>query len=418
MARIVGRLKGRQVANAKPKRGKDWAVIPDGGNLYLQCTRGKEGHVSRSWLFKYEIAGRRHEIGLGPLHTIGLAEARDRARSLRQQLLDGVDPLAAKRNARQALLAERARTVTFRQVAEDYLKLHLDSFKNAKHRAQWRSTLETYVHPKIGHMTVADIGPADVLRVVEPIWIVKRETASRVRQRVERILDYATTRELRVGDNPAAHVAESLPKGANGKGHHAALPYVDLPSFMAELRERDSLSARALEFAILTAARTNETIGAAWDEFDLKAKVWAAPAERMKAGKEHRVPLCDRAVDILCGLERHGERVFALSNMAMLELLRGMRPDHTVHGFRSTFMDWAHERTAFPKVVIDMALAHTVGDKVEAAYRRGDLFEKRRRLMDEWARYCAKPAPAFSASSSTKIRSTNGAIVPIRKVGA
>jgi integrase len=401
MARIVGRLIGRQVANAKPKRGKDWAVIPDGGNLYLQATRGKEGHISRSWLFKYEIAGRRHEIGLGPLHTISLGEARAKARDLRKQLVDGVDPLMERRKQRQALLAERAKTVTFKQVAEQYLDLHLDSFKNAKHRAQWRSTLETYVHPKIGHMTVADIGPADVLRVVEPIWTVKRETASRVRQRVERILDYATTRELRSGDNPAAHVAESLPKRTNGKGHHAALPYAELPAFMAELRGRDSLSARALEFTVLTAARTSETIGATgetigteWSEIDLKARIWTIPAERMKAGKEHRVPLCDRAVEILRGLERHGERLFPLSDMAMLELLRGMRPGHTVHGFRSTFMDWAHERTAFPKVVIDMALAHTIGDKVEAAYRRGDLFEKRRKLMQAWGEYCAKPAPA------------------------
>src|SRR5262245_55930133 len=354
MARIVGRLIGRQVANAKPKRGKDWAVIPDGGNLYLQCTRGKEGHISRSWLFKYEIAGKRHEIGLGPLHTIGLAEARDRARDLRKQLLEGVDPLMERRKQRQALLAERAKTVTFKQVAEQYLDLHLGSFKNAKHRAQWRSTLETYVYPKIGHITVADIGPADVLRVVEPIWTVKRETASRVRQRIERILDYATTRELRSGDNPAAHVAESLPKGANGKGHHAALPYVDIPSFMAELRGRVSLSARALEFTILTAARTGETIGAQWSEVDLKAKIWTIPAERMKTQKAHRVPLCERAVEILRGLDQRAEKVFALSNMAMAELLKGMRPDVTVHGTaRSSFMDWAHERTAFPKVVID-----------------------------------------------------------------
>ena len=285
MARIVGRLSSRQVANARPKKGKQWAVIPDGGNPYLQCTIGKEGNVRRSWLFKYEFQGKRHEIGLGPLHTVGLgdaelrtknrqtglrdflqskgiegadldqacklagagsgaalglADARAKARELRQQLRADIDPLEARQKARQALLAERARMVTFKQVAEDYLKLHLDSFKNPKHRQQWQNTLAQYAFPKIGHMTVADIGPADVLRVIEPIWTTKRETASRVRQRVERILDYATTREFRSGDNPAARVAEALPKRGNGKGHHAALPYAELPAFMAELRAHDS----------------------------------------------------------------------------------------------------------------------------------------------------------------------------------
>jgi Phage integrase central domain/Arm DNA-binding domain len=217
MARIVGRLSSRQVATAKPPRGKDRAVIPDGGNLYLQLVAGKDA-TSRSWVFKYELVGQRHELGLGPLHTVSLAEARAEARELRQQLLKGTDPLIERRKQRQALLAERAKAVTFKQVAEDYLKLHLDSFKNSKHRQQWANTLRDYAYPKLGHMSVADVGPADVLRAIEPIWNVKRETASRVRQRIERILDYATTRELRSGDNPAAHVAESLPKRSNGKG--------------------------------------------------------------------------------------------------------------------------------------------------------------------------------------------------------
>jgi integrase len=387
-ARIVGRLKSRQIATAKPPKGKDRMDIPDGGNLLLQVTRGKTGHIRRSWTFKYELAGRRHELGLGPTHTVGLAGARDKARAMRQMLLDGLDPLVERRKRQQELIAERARAVTFREVAQAYLDLHLDSFKNAKHRYQWRATLATYVYPKIGAMTVADIGPADVFRCVEPIWNSKRETASRVRQRIERILDYAATRQYRSGDNPAAHVTESLPKGGNGRGHLAALPYVELPAFMAELRNRDSISARALEFTILTCTRTGEIIGAPWGEIDLKASTWTIPAARMKAGKEHKVPLCDRAVEILRGLPRHAEKVFPLSNMAMLELLRGMSPGHTVHGFRSTFMDWAHEQTAFPKVVIDRALAHTVSDKVEAAYRRGDLIEKRRRLMEAWAGYC------------------------------
>jgi len=390
MARIVGRLNSRKVFNAKPPRGKDRAVIPDGGNLYLQLVAGKEGHTARSWVFKYELVGVRHEMGLGPLHTVSLVEARNQARDLRQQLLAGVDPLEARQKARKALLAERARSVTFKQAAEMYLDLHLSSFKNAKHQDQWRNTLATYVYPKIGGLAVVDVDSPSILKIIQPLWATKTETASRIRGRIERILDYATTSGFRSGDNPAAKVTASLPK-RNGRGHHAALPFTELPAFMAELRGRDSISARALEFTILTAARTGETIGATWDEFDLKAKTWTAPATRMKAGKEHRVPLCDRAVDILRDLDRHRGKVFALSDMAMLELLRGMRPGHTVHGFRSSFMDWAHERTAFPKAVIDKALAHTVSDKVEAAYRRGDLFAKRAKLMQQWGDYCAKP---------------------------
>jgi integrase len=427
MARIVGRLKARQVANARPRgkctRGKNEGkarraiFLADGGGLYLQCTLAHDGSVTRSWVFKYEVGGKtlkigrkkekregtRHEIGLGPLHTLDLADARAKAKALRQQLLDGLDPMVERRKREQARIVEAAKAVTFTQVAKKYLDLHLNSFKNAKHQAQWRSTLETYVYPKIGHMTIADIGPADVIRCIEPIWNTKRETASRVRQRIERIFDYATTRQYRSGDNPAAHITETLPKKKNGKGHHAAMPYGDLPAFMAELRARDSMSARALEFTILTAARTGETIGGAtWDELDLKAQVWTIPGERMKAGKEHRVPLCPRVLAILRDLPRHGDRIFPLSNMGMLELLRGMRPGLTTHGFRSTFKDWVSECTNYPNIVSEMALAHTVPDKVEAAYRRGDLFEKRRRLMAAWDKFCAtKPAAAAGGNVVT-----------------
>jgi integrase len=317
--------------------------------------------------------------------------------------LRNIDPLLERQRQKQALVAEQAKAVTFKNVAEAYLDLHLDSFKNAKHRAQWRSTLATYVYPKIGNITVADIGPADVLRCIEPIWNTKRETASRVRQRIERILDYATTRQHRIGDNPAAHVTESLPKTKNGKKHHKALPYAEIPQFMAELRNRDSLSALALEFTILTATRTSEVIEATWDEIDLEAKAWTIPANRMKASEEHKVPLSNRALAILGKIPRRSARIFPLSNMAMLELLKGMRPGLTVHGFRSTFMDWGHETTNFPKVVIDKALAHKVGDKVEAAYRRGDLFVKRRKLMDAWAEYCARTPISPAVVSLRKI---------------
>jgi integrase len=359
----------------------------DQHGLYLQVTANGAG---RSWVYRYTMGGRQHYVGLGPAHTISLARARELAREFRELRLRGIDPLLERQRRQQALIAEQAKAVTFKDVAEAYLNLHLDSFKNVKHRAQWRSTLATYVYPKIGAMIVADIGPVDVLRCIEPIWTTKQETASRVHQRITRILDYATTRQYRTGDNPAAHVTEALPKGKNGKGHHAALPYNELPALMADLRERHSLSARALEFAILTAARTGEIIGVTRDEIDLEARTWTIPAERMKAGREHKVPLCDRVVEILQGLDQRSRRLFPLSNMAMAELLKGMRPGVTVHGMRSTFMDWAHETTNHPKIVIDQALAHAVGDKVEAAYRRGDLFVKRTKLMAAWAEFCGK----------------------------
>ena len=359
----------------------------DQHGLYLQVTNNGAG---RSWVFRYSINGRQKYIGLGPAHTIGLVKARELARECREQRLRNLDPLLERHRQKQALIVERAKAITFEDVAEGYLDLHLDSFKNEKHKAQWRSTLATYVYPKLGSMIVANIGPADVLRCVEPIWHSKHETATRVLQRVTRILDYAKTKQYRTVDNPAAHVTEALPKPENGEGHFAALPYSELPAFMAELRERGSLSARALEMTILCATRTSETIDSTYEEFDLKAKTWTIPASRIKAGQEHRIPLCERAVEILQGLDQRNKRLFPLSTMAMGMLLRGMRPGMTVHGFRSTFMDWAHECTSHPKTVVDMALAHKVEDKVEAAYRRGDLFVKRKKLMDAWGQYCEK----------------------------
>src|SRR5262245_6610704 len=315
---MVERLTPKQVSNAKPRAGQDSVLLADGGNLYLQCTRGKEGHVRRSWLFRFELGGRRREMGLGALHTVGLAEARERARGLRQQLLDRIDPLEARDQAERARLAEKARTVTFRQCAKSYIALHEDSWKNDKHRAQWDSTLETYAYPVIGDMSVRDVDSASILKVIEPLWRSKTETASRVRGRIEAILDYATASGFRTGDNPARHVVVALPKRSKLQKvkHHAALLYNELPEFMAELRRRESLSARALEFTILTVARTGEVIGARWPEIDLKARTWTVPAARMKAGKPHTVPITQRAVEILRGLPRRaGDRVFPLSNM-------------------------------------------------------------------------------------------------------
>jgi integrase len=395
------RLTAREVMNAKPEDGRRAAMLPDGGNLYLQATLGKDGAVRRSWVFRYEFDGRRHDLGLGSLETFNLAEAREKARGLRQQLADGIDPFTAKQQARKdrlAKLAAEARAMTFRQCAEECIKSHRDGWKNAKHAAQWSSTLETYAHPILGELAVDDIATAHIVRVLQPIWKSKPETASRVRGRIEKVLGWAAVRGFRSGDNPArwrGHLQELF--AAKGKirpvEHHAALSFTDVPAFMADLRDRNSLSARALEFTVLTAVRTNETIGATWDEIDFAAKTWTIPAARMKAAKAHRVPLSDRAVQVLTALPPNGAHIFPLSNMAMLELLRGMRPDTTVHGFRSSFRDWAAERTSYPNHVAEAALAHTISDKVEKAYRRGDLFEKRRRLMADWATWCSRPVP-------------------------
>jgi integrase len=363
-------------------------------------------------VFRYELDGQRNDLGLGSVDTLNLVEAREKARLLRQQLVDGIDPFTARRQAKKerlAKLAAEARAMTFRQCAEECIKSHSDGWKNAKHAAQWRSTLKTYAYPVLGDIAVDDIATAHVVRALQPIWKEKPETASRVRGRIEKVLGWATVRGFRSGDNPArwrGHLQELF--AAKGKirpvNHHAALPYTDVPAFMADLRSRNSLSAGALEFTVLTAVRTGETIGATWDEIDFAAKVWTIPAARMKAGKAHRVPLSDRAAEILASLPREGEHIFPLSNMAMLELLRGTRPGTTVHGFRSSFRDWAAERTSYPNHVAEAALAHTIGDKVEKAYRRGDLFEKRRRLMEAWAEYCAKP------TSNSKVVTLRGAL--------
>jgi integrase len=373
-------------------------MLPDGGNLYLQATLGKHGGVRRSWVFRYELDSRRHDLGLGSLDTLNLAEAREKARGLRQQLVDGIDPFETRRLARKerlVKLAAEARAMTFKQCAEECIKSHADGWRNAKHAAQWSSTLAAYAYPVLGDLAVDDIATAHIVRVLQPIWKEKPETASRVRGRIEKVLGWATVRGFRSGDNPArwrGHLQELFAAKSKVRpvSHHAALPYTDVPPFMTDLRGRNSLSARALEFTVLTAVRTGETIGATWDEIDFAAKTWAIPAARMKAAKAHRVPLSDRVMQIMAALPREGAHIFPLSNMAMLELLRGMRPGSTVHGFRSSFRDWAAERTSYPNHVAEAALAHTISDKVEKAYRRGDLFEKRRRLMDNWAEFCGK----------------------------
>lgn len=374
--------------------------------LYLQVpVPGKMPRPMRaSWLFRYERNGRERWLGLGALHTYSLEEARELARKARQQLDQGIDPVDARRADHQARALEAARTLTFEQAAAQYFDAHERKWRNKKSRDQFLSSLKAYAFPKIGRLPVAAIDTGLVLKVIEPIWQTKTETASRVRGRIEAILDWAAVRGYRTGDNPArwkGHLGEVLPArvAIQKPKHHAALPFADLPEFLTALRQREGIAPLALEFTILTAARTGEVIGARWDEFDLDAKLWTIPAARMKAGKEHRVPLSDRAFEVLRVLPREAGNSFvfigpkkgtAISNMAMAKVMERMeRTDITVHGFRSTFRDWAAERTAYPNHVVEMALAHTIADKVEAAYRRGDLFDKRRRLMVEWAKFCA-----------------------------
>jgi len=398
MARQEKRLTVRAAETVK-KPG----LHADGGGLYLHVSK----NGARSWIFRWRRDGRLRDMGLGPLNTVSLAEARDKALACRKLKLDGRDPIEERRAQRRGVKLESATAMTFKDCAVAYIAAHRAGWKNPKHAAQWPSTLETYVYPIFGSLPVQAIDVGLVMKALEPIWNEKPETASRVRGRIESILDWAKARGYRQGENPArwrGHLENLLPKKSKvwRVEHHAALPYTEIGAFMAELREQDGTAARALEFTILTAARTGEVIGTTWSEIDLGGHLWTILAARMKAGKEHRVPLSDAALAILRAMAevQTGEFVFPgnrakqpLSQMAMLMLLRRMgREGLTVHGFRSVFSDWCAEQTTFPSEVREMALAHTVGDKVEAAYRRGDLFEKRRQLAEAWARYCEEPA--------------------------
>jgi integrase len=390
----------------------------DGKGLYLRVGAGS----GKSWVMRYMLDGRAREMGLGSYSDLSLAEARERARGFRKLLKDDVDPIDQRRNERLAKRAERERAkgvLTFRQCAEAYIAAHESGWKNPKHAAQWPSTLTTYVYPIFGSLPVQEVDTGLVVRVLEPIWAKKPETAGRVRGRIEAVLDWATSRGHREGDNPArwrGHLDNLLPKKSKVRSveHHAALAFSEIGAFMAELRMQPGVAARALEFTILTATRTGEAIGARWDEINHAEKVWVVPATRMKAAQSHRVPLSAEAIAILEALPREGEFVFpggkarrSLSNMAMTMVLRRMgRGEVTVHGFRSSFRDWAAERTNFPRDVAEMALAHRVGDKVEAAYRRGDLYRKRAQLMVAWARFCAATAAPEQAGVVVPIAAT------------
>ncbi|RTL48868.1 MAG: site-specific integrase [Rhodocyclaceae bacterium] len=413
MARQFERLKPLSV-----ERLKNPGYFPDGGGLYLQVSPSG----SKSWIFRFTLSGRAREMGLGPYPTIGLAEARGKANDCRRQLLEGIDPITARNAERQARQLAAANMMTFDECAKAYVASHRAGWKNSKHADQWENTLRDYVSPVFGSVPVAAVDTGLVMRALErdSLWTAKAETASRLRGRIENILSWATVRGYRSGDNPArwkGHLEELLPHKSKvaRTEHHPALPYPEIGDFFVILRKQEGIAAKALEFTILTAARTGEVIGAQWDEIDFAEKVWTVPAERMKAKKEHRAPLCARALAILEELQQTSEEGFvfpgrsegaSMSNMAMLQLLRRMgRDDLTVHGFRSTFRDWAAERTNYPREVAEMALAHTVSDKVEAAYRRGDLFDKRRRMMEEWQRFCETPS-----------QTTTGEVVEIRRL--
>jgi integrase len=365
------------------------------------------------------LAGQAHEMGLGPYPDISLAEARLAATEARKLKAQGKDPLEEREARRAQELAEAARSVTFRHCATAYIVARKIGWKNAKHVAQWSATLDAYAMPVIGDVPVQTVDVAMVHKILEPIWSKKPETASRLRGRIEAVLDWSATRGYRTGENPArwkGHLENLFPRRSKFQKvkHHAALPYGEIGAFMADLKGKDGTSALALQFTILTAARTGEAIGATWAEIDLDKEAWTVPAERMKAGREHRVPLSKPALAILrkqreatdgSGCIFPGpQRSKPLSNMAMLQTLRRMGRDSlTVHGFRATFRDWAAERTSFSREVAEAALAHVVGDKVEAAYRRGDLFEKRHKLMNAWATFCTLSA-------------TGSKVIPIRKL--
>lgn len=361
---------------------------------------------AKSWVLRTVIAKRRRDMGLGGYPEVSLKAAREAAREAREAVRKGLDPIAERKAAKQALLASAAKLTTFRQAADDFIAAHASSWANPKHIQQWRNTLATYAHPVIGPLAVGEVERAHVLKILEPIWQTKTETAQRLRGRIEQILDASFARGLIASpwQNPArwrGHLDKLLaaPTRLKKVQHHAALPLDDASPFMTRLRSQEGMGARALEFAILTAARSGEVRGATWAEIDLEAALWTVPADRMKAGREHRVPLSAPALALLKALPRMGGTEFifpaprggALSDMTLSAVLRRMEVPAVPHGFRSTFRDWTAERTAYPSEVCEMALAHTVGNKVEAAYRRGDMFDRRRRLMDDWAAFLESP---------------------------
>lgn len=358
---------------------------------------------ARSWVLRSMVGDKRRHMGLGGFPDVPLAQAKEKARKARDDISNGVDPIVQRKVALSALRAQQATEKTFKEAAQGYLDAHSESWKNPKHAAQWANTLETYAYPIMKNLLVRDVAQEHVLAVLEPIWKTKNETASRLRGRIESVLDWSTVRKYRSGENPArwkGHLDMLLaaPSKIQKVVHHKALPLNEMSAFMAALRQREGLAARALEFTILCASRSGEVRGATWAEIDLANAVWTIPADRMKAGKEHRVPLSDAALQVLNNLPRFKDNplVFPaprggeMSDMTMTAVMRRMEVNAVPHGFRSTFRDWAGERTNYSREVAEQALAHAIGNQVEAAYRRGDALEKRRQMMKDWAEFCAR----------------------------
>jgi integrase len=381
-------LTSKSVAATK-KRG----TYRDGGGLALQVSKWG----TKSWVFSYTRDGKERFMGLGSINTLMLAEAREKARELRKQVLDGLDPITERDRQRQRASAEAASAISFKECAEKYIAAKQAGWRSEVHRSQWTSSLERYVYPVIGALPVADVNLPLVLKIIEPLWSERPETASRVRGRGEAVWDWAKVRGYCSGENPfrwRGHLQHLLPSRAKAQRvvHHAALPYQEIGAFMAELREHDTITARALEFTVLAAARISETLGAKWSEIDFGAKVWTVPPERTKAHREHKVPLTPRMLQILAELPRNGDRVFPITSSAVRLLMKSLRPDATTHGMRASFKTWATERTNYPTEAIELCLAHAVGTAVERAYQRGDLLDRRRKLIEEWSRYCGTPA--------------------------
>lgn len=414
MARTLNRLKSKQVESLGPGRHAD------GGGLYLD----RDEHGRSRWVFMWKRNGKRREMGLGGASgadAVSLAKARDAAETARKVAKAGGDPI----EARDAALAEPIPVPTFGEVADEFVSSLSPQWRNEKHRAQWAMTLKEYAKP-LRSKAVDQIDTPAVLEVLQTVWLEKPETASRLRGRIERVLDAAKAKGFRSGENPArwrGHLDHLLPKRQKlTRGHHAAMPYVEVSGLIAALRAREAVAAYALEFLILTAARSGEVLGATWGEIDLGASVWTVPGVRMKAGREHRVPLSKQAVKVLeavkplaSGPAKNAKfaelpvfpgqrRGAALSGMSLAMLLRRMKVTTTVHGFRSSFRDWAGETSTFPRELAEAALAHTVGDATERAYRRGDALEKRRKLMEAWAGYCEpKSGRVLSFPKATSI---------------
>jgi len=406
--RPLGKLKDIQVRTAGP------GVYGDGGGLALCVRKGATG-LNRVWMFRYKRDGRAHWMGLGSYPDVTLARAREKAQDARRLLIDGYDPLTVKRDQRASLRREQIKRVmpTFDECVTAYLVSHRAGWRSVQHSNEWTRSLRAYVTPVFGGTPVDMIDTALVCKALEPLWHTKVNTASRVRGRIENVLDWAKVRGYRAGENPArwrGHLENLLPKRSKVQTvvHYRALPYSQLPNFMDELRKIEGMTARCLEFVVLTAARSNEALTAKWSEIDLHARTWTLPASKMKGRREHRVPLAPAALSLLEALPRNGEYVFTghrgrqfLSPASMKMLLIRVKQPTTTHGFRSSFRDWCAEQTSYPAEVAEMALAHRVGSQVENAYRRTDMFERRRRLMAEWAAFCETPA-------------SNAEVIPIR----